>query len=100
MASMKDIEEDFDEQAEEELEAAEPEELDDEEAIEELEVDLDEEDLDDETREELKVVDEALSQKELNARALAIRRVLEERAEQKRLQEELDYLDDLDDPNY
>ena len=99
MASMKDIEEDFDDQAEEELEAAEPEELDDEEAIEELEVDLDEEDLDDETREELKVVDEALSQKEINARSLAIRRVLEERAEQKRLQEELDYLDDLDDPD-
>jgi len=47
---------------------------------------------------DLKVVDEALSQKDQNARALAIRRAIEERLESKRLSRDLDYLDlDLDD---
>jgi len=38
-------------------------------------------------------VDEVLSQKEQNARALAARRAIEQRMEQKRLDEDLDYLD-------
>ena len=47
---------------------------------------------------DLKVVDEVLSHKDQNARALAIRRAIEERLESKRLSRELDYLDgDLDD---
>lgn len=47
--------------------------------------------------EDLKVVDEALSHKDQNARALAIRRAIEERLEAKRLSRDLDYLDlDLD----
>lgn len=52
----------------------------------------------DEGDEDLKVVDEALSHKDQNARALAIRRAIEERLEAKRLSRDLDYLDlDLDD---
>jgi hypothetical protein len=61
--------------------------------------DLDEDELDefDEVDEDLKVVDEALSHKDQNARALAIRRAIEERLEAKRLSKDLDYLDlDLD----
>lgn len=51
----------------------------------------------DDTDEDLKVVDEALSHKDQNARALAIRRAIEERLESKRLSKDLDYLDlDLD----
>jgi hypothetical protein len=51
----------------------------------------------DEVDEDLKVVDEALSHKDQNARALAIRRAIEERLEAKRLSKDLDYLDlDLD----
>lgn len=47
--------------------------------------------------EDLKVVDEVLSHKDQNARALAIRRAIEERLESKRLSKDLDYLDlDLD----
>lgn len=47
--------------------------------------------------EDLKVVDEALSHKDQGARALAIRRAIEERLEAKRLSQDLDYLDlDLD----
>ena len=83
MASMSDIEEEFEDQTEDELE----EDLADDDEI-------DEDDLDDETRDELRAVDEALSQKEQNAKALAIRRALEERAERKRLHDDLDYLDD------
>lgn len=46
---------------------------------------------------ELQAVDEALSHKDQNARALAIRRAIEERLEAKRLSQDLDYLDmDLD----
>lgn len=52
----------------------------------------------DEGDEDLKVVDEALSHRDQNARALAIRRAIEERLEAKRLSQDLDYLDlDLDD---
>lgn len=51
----------------------------------------------DEVDEDLKVVDEALTHKDQNARALAIRRAIEERLEAKRLSKDLDYLDlDLD----
>ena len=50
-----------------------------------------------ESDEDLKVVDEVLSHKDQNARALAIRRAIEERLEAKRLSRDLDYLDlDLD----
>jgi hypothetical protein len=50
-----------------------------------------------EADEDLKVVDEALTHKDQNARALAIRRAIEERLESKRLSRDLDYLDlDLD----
>ena len=72
---------------------AEEQELGEDEEIDDLDDALDE-DLDDETASELKAVDEALSQKELNAKSLAIRRALEERAEEKRLHDDLDYLDD------
>tara|TARA_Y100001933_G_C18885779_1_gene516089 strand:- start:572 stop:871 length:300 start_codon:yes stop_codon:yes gene_type:complete len=52
----------------------------------------------DEGDEDLKAVDEALSHRDQNARALAIRRAIEERLEAKRLSQDLDYLDlDLDD---
>jgi hypothetical protein len=52
----------------------------------------------DESDVDLKVVDEVLSHKDQNARALAIRRAIEERLEAKRLSRDLDYLDlDLDD---
>lgn len=57
--------------------------------------DLDEDELEefDEVDEDLKVVDAALSHKDQNARALAIRRAIEERLEAKRLSKDLDYLD-------
>lgn len=59
--------------------------------------DIDEFDEDD-VDEDLKVVEEALSQKDQNARTLAIRRALEEREESRRISEDLDYLDlDIDD---
>jgi hypothetical protein len=52
----------------------------------------------DDTDLDLKVVDEVLSHKDQNARALAIRRAIEERLEAKRLSRDLDYLDlDTDD---
>jgi hypothetical protein len=93
MASMSDVDEDFEDLADDELDAEESEELDEDEEIEDLDDDdLDE--LDDETRDELKAVDEALSQKEQNARSLAIRRAIEQRMEEKRLHDDLDYLDD------
>lgn len=47
----------------------------------------------DESDIDLKVVDEVLSHKDQNARALAIRRAIEERLEAKRLSRDLDYLD-------
>ena len=90
---MSDVDEEIEESADEF--DSDEEELGEDEEIEDLDdEDLDEEDLDDETRNELKAVDEALSQKEQNARSLAIRRALEERAEAKRLHDDLDYLDD------
>lgn len=57
---------------------------------------VDEIDIDDDSREDLRAVDEALSQKDQNARSLAIRRAIEARNEEKRLNTDLDYLD-LDD---
>jgi hypothetical protein len=60
-----------------------------------LDDDLDD---DDEDSAALRAVEKELSQKDQNARALAIRREIERRAEQKRLAEDLDYLDlDLED---
>lgn len=47
---------------------------------------------------DIKSFDRDLPQKDQNARALAIRRAIEQRLEQKRLARDLDYLDlDLDD---
>ena len=57
---------------------------------------LEDDDLEDPDDEELEVVDKALSQKDQNARTLAIRRALEQRMEDKKLHDDLDYLD-LDD---
>ena len=101
MASSKiEVDDEFEEQTEDELDAVledEAEELGENEEIEDLDDDLEDDlddDLDDETVNELKAVDEALSQKEQSARSLAIRRALEERAEAKRLHDDLDYLDD------
>ena len=85
--------------AEEEVESVEEETPEQETTEEEFADDLDEDELDefDEVDEDLKVVDEALSHKDQNARALAIRRAIEERLEAKRLSKDLDYLDlDLD----
>jgi hypothetical protein len=46
---------------------------------------------------EIEAVEEELTQKEQNARSLAIRRAIEQRMERKRLDEDLEYLDlDLD----
>ena len=88
---MNDVDEDFEDLADDELEVEDSEELGEDEEIEDLEDDdLDDLDEDD----ELKAVDEALSQKEQNARSLAIRRAIEQRMEEKKLHDELDYLDD------
>lgn len=68
----------------------------DDEEVEIAEDDLD--DLDDDDAGELRAVEEELSQKDQNARSLAIRRAIEQRMDQKRLDEDLDYLDlDLED---
>ena len=54
--------------------------------------------LDEEPDGELLAVEEELSQKDQNARSLAIRRAIEQRMEQKLLDEDLDYLGlDLED---
>ncbi|HEX7038111.1 MAG TPA: hypothetical protein VF210_20265 [Pseudomonadales bacterium] len=89
---------------EEEIESADEEtsELDEEfadELDEEETDDFDDPDVEfDDSDEDLKVVDEVLSHKDQNARALAIRRAIEERLEARRLSRDLDYLDlDLDD---
>ncbi len=72
------------------------EELGEDEAIDTDDFEADIEDLDDED-EDLEIVDEALTQKEQNARSLAVRRAIEQRMEQKKLEDDLDYLDlDLD----
>ena len=73
-------------------------ELDDESKTIELEDAEDLDEIDDESEGELRVVEEELSQREQNARSLAIRRAIEQRMEQKRLDEDLDYLDlDMED---
>ncbi|MEZ5557481.1 MAG: hypothetical protein R3E86_02935 [Pseudomonadales bacterium] len=52
----------------------------------------------DEIDEDLRAADEALNNRDQNARALAIRRAIEERLEAKRMSHDLDYLDlDIDD---
>ena len=65
------------------------------------EVEIGDDDLevvDDDDAGELRAVEEELSQKDQNARSLAIRRAIEQRMDQKRLDEDLDYLDlDLED---
>jgi hypothetical protein len=66
----------------------------------EIEIDDSDElaDLDEEEDGKIQAVEEELSQKDQNARSLAIRRALEQRMEQKRLHEDLNYLDlDLED---
>lgn len=104
MAAMSDVEEDFEDQTEDEPDVDDGEPLDEDvdlgdpagEAIDDLaddDVQIDD-DLDEETRNGLKAVEEVLSQKEQNARSLAIRRALELRAEERRLHDDLDYLDD------
>ena len=96
---------DLDEENRDDVNSEEPDELDDEDGelddesktieLEDAE-DLDE--IDDESEGELRVVEEELSQREQNARSLAIRRAIEQRMEQKRLDEDLDYLDlDMED---
>lgn len=91
---------DLDEEGKSQVEGEEEvESVEEETTEEEFADDLDEDELDefDEVDEDLKVVDEALSHKDQNARALAIRRAIEERLEAKRLSKDLDYLDlDLD----
>ena len=94
MTSMSDVEEEFEELTDDELDADESEELSEDQEMEDLDDDEELGDLDDETRNELKVVEEALSPKEQNARSLAIRRALEQRMDEKRLHDDLDYLDD------
>ena len=72
------------------------EELGEDEAIDTDDFESDIEDLDDDD-EEFEIADEALTQKEQNARSLAVRRAIEQRMEQKKLEDDLDYLDlDLD----
>lgn len=79
------------------------EELEDAEDVsEDADVEIDDEDdlddLDSDEDGELRAVEEELSQKDMNARSLAIRRAIEQRMEDKRLDEDLDYLDlDLED---
>ena len=93
---MSDVDDEFDGLDDEDLDADEDvEELGEDEAIEDLDSDDDDlDDFDEETRSELKAVEEALSQKEQNARSLAIRRAIEERLEKRRMHDDLDYLDD------
>ena len=77
--------------------------VDDEEDVDEdYEPELEDDALDEfigdgEDSDELTLADEELSPKEQNARSLAIRRAIEQRMDQKKLDEDLDYLDlDLD----
>ena len=86
---MSDREDDVEQDVEEDLEGDEGESV---RAIDEV----DEIDIDDDSREDLRAVDEVLSQKDQNARSLAIRRAIEARMEAKKLNTDLDYLD-LDD---
>ena len=48
---------------------------------------------DDETDAQMAVVEKVLTQKEQNARALVVRRAIEAQLDQKKLDEDLDYLD-------
>lgn len=96
---------DIESETREKLDKENSEELEDEEELgEDEEIDADEigledgADFDEDSSNELRVVEEELSQKELNARTLAIRRAIEQRNDQKRLDEDLDYFDlDLED---
>ncbi len=96
---------DIESETREELDKENSEELEDEKELgEDEEIDADEIGLEDgadfaeDSSNELRVVEEELSQKELNARTLAIRRAIEQRNDQKRLDEDLDYFDlDLED---
>lgn len=90
---MSELDEDNEDKTDENLDDEESAELGEDEEIEDLDDDEDLGELDDDTRDELKVADEVLSQKELNARALAIRRAIEKRAEDKQLDEDLNFLD-------
>jgi hypothetical protein len=98
---MSDVEEKFEDKTDDELDAdgskpldVDDEELGEDEEMEDLEEDEDLNDMDEETRNEMKVVEEVLSQKEQNARSLAIRRAIERRAEEKQFHDDVDYLDD------
>ena len=98
---MSDVEEEFEDKTDDESDAdsselvdADEEELGEDEEMEDLEEDEDLDDMDEDTRKEMKVVEEVLSQKEQNARSLAIRRAIERRAEEKQFHEDVDYLDD------
>ena len=96
---------DIESETREEVDEKNSEELEDEEELgEDEEIDADEIGLEDgadfgeDSANELRVVEEELSQKDLNARTLAIRRAIEQRNDQKRLDEDLDYFDlDLED---
>ena len=98
MTSMSDVKEEFDDPVDEDVDVDEEledtESLGEDDAIDGLDDVDDLDDLDDDTVKELKAVDEALSQKAQNARSLAIRRALEQRQEERRLHDDLDYLDD------
>jgi len=96
MASMSDVEEELGDQSDPELDVDESEELGEDEEIEDLDDDG-VNDVDEDTRKELKVVEEVLSQKEQNARSLAIRRAIEQRMEDRQLHNDVDDLDYLDD---
>ena len=98
---MSDVEEKFEDKTDDELDAdgselldVDDEELGEDEEMEDLEEDEDLNDMDEESRNEMKVVEEVLSQKEQNARSLAIRRAIERRAEEKQFHDDVDYLDD------
>ncbi len=76
---------------------ADEEELGEDEAIDADSIELGDAELDEDDG-ELMAVEEALSQKEQNAKSLAIRRAIEQRMDKKRLDEDLDYLDlDMED---
>jgi len=95
---MSDLEDDDIDETESEIEDS----ADDDEAEEDIDIDdgadIDE-DLDDEAG-DLRALEDELSQRDQNARSLAIRRAIEQRMEDRRLSRDLDYLDidkDLED---
>lgn len=80
--------------ANEDEEEQDAEELGEDEAIDTEDFEASIDDLDDEEEDdELQAANEELSQKEQNARSLAIRRAIEQRMEKKQLEDDLDYLD-------